>query len=189
MAMTALQQLDTWTITRLFGFLSLFFFTLSLAFGMTARMQSFKRHKGLSIAIHMSSAWAGLFSVLIHMLILLLDTYKPFSLLAIFVPFQSSDNIVATTLGVFSFYFFLLVIMSSDLLIKRLKRMVWKKIHYLVFPAWLGIFMHGLLLGTDTGEPFATAIYAAALTSLLLLACFKLVERSSPSIKKKESLK
>lgn len=185
----ALQQLDTWTITRLFGFLSLFFFTLSLAFGVIARIKMFKRNKGLSIAIHMSSAWAGIFSVLIHMLILLIDTYKPFSLAGIFIPFQSTDNTLATTLGIFSFYFFLIVIISSDLLIKVLKRTLWKKIHYLVFPAWIGMFIHGLWLGTDTGELWALTFYAVVITSLLFLVCFKLLDHHSLSSKKKASLK
>lgn len=187
--MIALQSFDTWTITRLFGFLSFFFFTLSLAFGMISRMQLFKRNKGLLIAVHMSSAWAGLFSALIHMLILLIDTYKPFSLLEIFVPFQSSDNIVATTLGVFSFYFFLIVIVSSDLLIKSIKRTLWKKMHYLVFPAWIGMFIHGLWLGTDASETWASTFYAAAITSILLLVCFKLFEHRASPDKKKASLK
>ncbi|WP_339322330.1 hypothetical protein [Paenibacillus sp. FSL W8-0194] len=173
------QLFSSWHVIRWMGLLAFFFFTISLAFGMLGRFNRFRRHKGLFQLIHISSSWAGINACLVHMLILMIDRYQPYTFAAIFVPFVSDYMRAATSLGMISFYLLLVVLFTSDLLMSRLKRSVWKAVHLLVFPSWLLMLGHALWMGSDTSAWWGKTLYGTAVVVILTLFVFYLIDRQA----------
>ncbi|HEX6594919.1 MAG TPA: iron reductase [Bacillota bacterium] len=178
-------EVDNWMLIRLFGFLAFFLFTLSVFFGMASQLRICKKKIGLFMSIHLSAAWAGIFTLLVHMLLLLRDTFIPYTIGELIIPFQSSHEPIATALGIFAFYFLLIVMITSDFWMKRLGRKMWKKIHFLVFPSWLLMLIHSVWMGTDTSEPWAVAIYSSALALFVGFIFLRKMDQNALNRRKK----
>ncbi|MEK7098130.1 MAG: FAD-binding oxidoreductase [Patescibacteria group bacterium] len=128
--------------------------------------------------------------VTIHIFSLFFDKYLGFSLTEIFIPFLSHFKSVPVGLGIISFYGFLAIIISS--LFFRLKhRRAWRLLHYLTYPTFLSVLMHGIRTGSDTsafqGLYWTTGFIFAALV-LYRLAYPYIVKEYRAVIKKIEML-
>ncbi|MGJ7919669.1 ferric reductase-like transmembrane domain-containing protein [Neobacillus sp. LXY-4] len=167
------EYFSTWNLIRLSGFLSYFLLTASLAFGFLQAFPSLKRRKGEFLQIHQTSGWIGLLGILYHMMMLYWDQYVHYPIFSILVPFSSEHEAFYSGLGTISFYLFFLIIGSSDFLMKKLGRSVWKKIHLLAVPAWLLMTVHGILLGTDSSEKWAQFIYFGSISIIIVLGILK----------------
>lgn len=159
---------STWEWIRLFGFLAYFYFTMSIVFGLLRKSPNVKSHKNLFYQLHQNAGWLGLISLVVHMVVLLIDNYKPYQLIEIIIPFSAAYEPIASGLGTVAFYSFLIVLMTSDLWIKTMNRAVWKNVHLLVLPAWVLSLIHGIIIGSDTGNLFVRIFYAG--TAGLILA-------------------
>ncbi|WP_068984587.1 ferric reductase-like transmembrane domain-containing protein [Lysinibacillus xylanilyticus] len=164
--------ISTWEWIRLLGFLAYFYFTISIIFGLLRKSSFVKSHKNLIYHIHQNAGWLGLVTVIGHMLVLLIDHYKPYSLVEALVPFSAEYESILSALGTIAFYLFLMVIMTSDLWMRTMNRSLWKKLHFLVLPAWVLSLAHGVLIGTDSENAFVIMLYVAsgAVTLLILMA-------------------
>ncbi len=140
--------------------------------GLLARWRSFD--------LHQFTALLALGFMVLHALALLGDRYIGFAPAELLVPFASPYRPLWTALGVIAFYLVLAVFASS-----RLRRFVghraWRAIHYLSFAAFLLAMGHGLFAGTDSGEPWAAALYGAtgAVIALLLALRFRKASHSA----------
>ncbi|MBI5742491.1 MAG: ferric reductase-like transmembrane domain-containing protein [Candidatus Niyogibacteria bacterium] len=106
------------------------------------------RHFGIALAI----------GVFMHIFSLLFDDYIKLTFLDLFVPFYSSFQPLLVALGVIAFYLFLAVIVTS--LFMRVKfPHFWHLLHYLTYPTFFLVFLHGTLLGTDSNTVFMTRLY------------------------------
>jgi methionine sulfoxide reductase heme-binding subunit len=178
-----LQLFDTWHIIRLLGLLAYFFFSMSLIFGMLSRLSVFKKKKGFFNLIHMSSSWAGLFTLLGHMLVLLIDHYQPYTLIEIILPFTAQYEPIASALGTLAFFIFLIVLFTSDVLMNKMKRSTWKWIHLMVFPAWVLMLLHGIIMGTDSTTWWAVAVYGVSAIIMVILFAVKVMDRGKDQAK------
>ena len=151
--------LSNWNLIRTSGFLSYFLFTFSIAAGLMSRLFIFQKQKQLMLELHKISGWTGMLTVVFHATLLLVDPYVPYQIWGILIPFSSEYAPVFSALGTISFYLFLLTLATSDFFIKTLGRTLWKKIHFLVIPAWILMVLHGILIGTDSAQTWAAFIY------------------------------
>ncbi|GIN93890.1 ferric reductase-like transmembrane domain-containing protein [Siminovitchia terrae] len=181
--MELFEVFNTWVLIRLFGLLSYLFFTLSVSFGMLGQFRSLKAKKALLFQIHLSSAWAGMMTVLVHVLLLLIDSYQPYELDELLIPFSASYSPILSGIGTIAFLMSLSVIFTSDTMVKVLGRPLWKKIHILVFPAWLGMVIHGLFLGTDSSN---IAVYWFYIISIFIVLVILLSTMMQQKKKRKE---
>lgn len=173
-----LETINTWILIRYFGLLAYLFFTLSIIFGMLGYFQVFKKRKALLHNIHLTSSWLGLFSIIIHMLLLLIDHYQPYTIKELLLPMAAAYKPILSGLGTISFFLFLLVIVTADVMVKVKKRPIWKKIHILVFPAWLGMVLHGFYIGTDSGNVAIASFYAGSSIIVVGLVILQSIEKS-----------
>ncbi|MFJ7952978.1 ferric reductase-like transmembrane domain-containing protein [Lysinibacillus sp. NPDC096418] len=174
---------STWELIRLFGFLAYFYFTISIIFGLLRKSSYVKSHKNLIYQIHQNAGWMGLFTLLGHMLLLLKDNYEPYNLGEILIPFFSEYEPVASGLGTIAFYFFIVVLMTSDLWIKTMKRPLWKNMHFLVLPAWILSLFHGTSVGSDTENTLVIIFYAVtACCTLLILLLRRMIKEKKVGV-------
>ncbi|WP_431027403.1 ferric reductase-like transmembrane domain-containing protein [Lysinibacillus sp. LZ02] len=177
--------LSTWEWIRLLGFLAYFYFTVSLIFGLLRKTPAIQSNKNLYFQLHQNAGWMGFIAVIAHMLLLIIDQYEPYQIAEILIPFLSDYHAVFSGFGTIAFYLFLIVFVTSDLLIRKMDFSIWKKVHMLVLPAWILSLMHGLFIGTDSKNTLVLLFYGATVT---IVAITLLIRVISEEYKKKEKL-
>lgn len=98
------------------------------------------------------------FAILVHLTALFLDPLLKFGLYEILVPFASGYKNLYVALGIIGFYMFVAVIFSSIFLFMK-PYILWRLLHYLPYPIFVLIFLHGIFTGTDSSIPFMIWLY------------------------------
>ena len=123
---------------------------------------------------HAVVATTGLALLAVHLLLLAVHDFMPFSWLDLLVPAHASYRPVAVALGIASMYATIAVAVSSWLR-GRLSVRAWRAIHLLAVPAFVLALLHGVFAGTDTARPWMLVLYAgtgASVVFLLLVRSF-----------------
>ena len=84
-----------------------------------------------------------------HGLVLMGDRYLSFPLQAVLVPFASTYKPILVAAGQLGLWFSLFVGLSF-LVRKRIGQRQWRRFHYVSFVAFWIVFIHAIVLGTDT---------------------------------------
>jgi hypothetical protein len=113
----------------------------------------------------------------IHVGALLLDTYTPFSLTQVLVPFASDYRPLATAVGVVALELLLAVALTNAVR-GRIPYPLWRRAHYLTFGVWGAATLHGILAGSDRVEPWFVFMYTAAVASVAFAAAARLPARA-----------
>jgi predicted ferric reductase len=100
---------------------------------------------------------------------LLLDRVVPISLGQELVPFTSPYRPLAVGLGVCAMEL-IGAVAITNVLRSRLPYATWRKLHYLTLPAWLLASLHGVLAGTDAGDPWFAALAAGTIAAIAVVA-------------------
>jgi methionine sulfoxide reductase heme-binding subunit len=103
--------------------------------------------------------------VALHGATLALDTVVPIGVAQELVPFASPYRPLAVGLGVTAMEL-LVAVGISNALKPRVPYRLWRKLHYLTLPAWLLAALHGILAGTDAGDPWFAAIAAGSFAAV-----------------------
>lgn len=158
---------STWELIRSAGFTSYLLLFVSVLAGVAVRGQMVSsKQKAVLLFVHQSAGWIGFLSGFFHGLLLTIDSYISFTLTDVFLPFASDYKTMLAGFGSLSLYGIAVVLISSDAM-KKLSKKVWRTIHYLAFPAYLLAFIHGVFLGTDSGEVWSIIFYTTTIVSLL----------------------
>jgi predicted ferric reductase len=135
-------------------------------------------HRRLNIfRLHNWTAYVVLIMITLHPIVLLFNHSPRFGVGDILVPTTSPVQPTLNTVGAGSMYVLLLVIFTS-LLRRHMRRPLWRKLHYLVFPGTVLMFIHSLFTDPElaTGKPdlldggklFVEACFAISLGAWIL---------------------
>ncbi|MGG4144687.1 ferric reductase-like transmembrane domain-containing protein [Paenibacillus algorifonticola] len=153
----------TWQMTRVLGIGSYLMLFVGMSLGM---LYSYPFVKGPSKARvynwHIRFTNGGTLLALLHMAVLVIDTYTPFTWGELLIPFTAHEHPVIYGIGTLALYGMLVLILTSDLR-PKLKRKVWLAIHMLAYPIYLLALFHGILAGTDTQLGLVQFMYGATL--------------------------
>jgi sulfoxide reductase heme-binding subunit YedZ len=108
---------------------------------------------------------AGVF-VALHVTLILFDTFIPFSLGQVLVPFTASYRPLATGLGTVALEL-LIAVAIANALRRRIPHRLWRGVHYLGFAVWATVTVHGLTAGSDRHDLWLLAIYIISVTAVL----------------------
>jgi len=111
---------------------------------------------------------------LVHVLVLTLDHYLPYSLVQILVPFISPYRPFWVGVGVLAFYVILLVTVTFYLR-HQIGRRTFRTIHVLSLVGYIGATLHGYYAGTDTAMPSMKILYDVSSLAVLFLTIYWLV--------------
>jgi sulfoxide reductase heme-binding subunit YedZ len=162
-----------WYVTRGAAATAYVLLTLSVALGLTVSMRAFD---GLIKAwrildLHQVSALLMLAFVVLHLVTLVLDPFRPFTLLEVLWPLGETYRPVWVGLGVLSVYL-LVAISVSSWLRRAIGNRTWRVVHLTSFAAFVLLTLHGIFAGSDTRTPWMLGVYcgACALVGWLTLA-------------------
>lgn len=119
------------------------------------------------------AALATVFTVL-HLGGLVADSTTHFGPAELLVPLASAYRPLPVALGVVALYLFVAVEVSS-LLMKRLPRTWWRRIHLGSFGAFWLATVHGITAGTDRTNPVLFTAYVAAAGLVVFLTSYRIL--------------
>lgn len=166
---------STWNLIRVLGITAYVLFFLALLAGTVSRMEmKLGKWAGLFLLVHQHAGWVGFLFAFAHAFLLLFDTYQPFTLLEIFLPFSAQYEPFWTGLGTISFFLMGIVLYTSDMM-AQMKKKIWKMIHFLVLPSYLFITLHGVMVGTDTETLWGMFLYGGTFITLMAFLLLRLL--------------
>jgi methionine sulfoxide reductase heme-binding subunit len=110
-------------------------------------------HQFLAVLV---AAFVGL-----HLLSLLFDPLIPFAPLNLLVPLDQPYRPFAVDLGVLAVYG-LVIVLGSSWLRRRIAYASWRTLHYTSFAVFALVTLHGILAGSDAGQPWMRLVYLVA---------------------------
>ena len=165
-----------WYITRASAITAylLMFVIIVIGTGMTTGyiynlinpVEAWSIHRSLSLSLGVT--------ILVHIVSLMFDKYINFRLIDLLVPFASKVMPVYVALGIFAFYLLLIIILTSLMIRLRLP-VLWRKLHYLVYPMFALAAFHGLLTGSDSKTLTMKVIYITTSSIFVLLLGYRMV--------------
>jgi len=140
-----------WYIARASGIISylLLFLLMMTGIGLTTGYIYSIFGPIIAWRIHRTISISLVAFILIHILTLLFDEFIGFSVADILIPFYSDYSPIYLSLGIIGFYLFTIITLTSIFLIVK-KYKFWRFLHYLTFPTFIMLFIHGVFIGTDT---------------------------------------
>ena len=135
-------------------------------------------HRRINIfRLHERTAYLVFLLILLHPAVLLLRGSTHFGWIDVLLPIQSPVQPMLNTAGAAGLYGLLIVIVTSIFRL-RMARPLWKKLHFLVFPAFVLMFIHSMFSDPqlsnnkvdllDGGKLFVDICCAIALVSSAL---------------------
>jgi sulfoxide reductase heme-binding subunit YedZ len=118
--------------------------------------------------------WVWIPLGLAHVATLLLDKTAQIAPLDLFVPFQVSYAPLAIGLGTLSLDIVVLITVTSWLR-RRMDDRLWRWIHRSSYIAFVTLFLHALLSGTDFSSPLISSISWSAALGIGLLAASRIL--------------
>jgi sulfoxide reductase heme-binding subunit YedZ len=108
----------------------------------------------------------------VHILAIAADSFLPFSLTQLLVPFTSSYRPLWTGLGIAAAEILVALAITNHYR-KRLPYRFWRTAHYLNFAVWGLASVHGLMSGTDRGATWLAIIYGISVASVVTLLVWR----------------
>ncbi len=110
----------------------------------------------------------------LHAVVLLGDAYIGFNLVNLLVPFTTSYRPLWTGLGSVALYLSLALI-ASFYLKNLVSRKVWRAFHFVTYLAFGLALVHGIMAGTDTGNPMVRWMYILTGATLLFATLYRIL--------------
>lgn len=129
---------------------------------------------------HESLGIGALLATLVHVGVLSVHEFLPFTWSEILIPGRASWKPMAVGLGILALYG-LTVLSLSFYFRSWIGQKTWRLIHFGSFGVFLAALLHGIQAGTDTDSPMMLGLYAGSAIAVFVLAAQRLVpgEKSS----------
>jgi predicted ferric reductase len=176
-ATTGVEPKIYWYLSRSSAFVAYVLLWASMAFGlgMTNKLARLWPGAPTTFELHQLTGLLGLGFALLHALALLGDRYIGYSLAGLLVPFASTGYRPEWVgLGQIALYGAALVGLTFYVR-KYIGQRAWRAIHFLSFGVFALALVHGITSGTDTGEPWAVALYWGSAAILLFLTIYRIL--------------
>ena len=171
-----------WMFSRATGLVAYVSLSLDVLVGLLVSTRTAGRlvPRGQLVDIHSWLSPITLTCVLAHAGVLLADSYVRFDVIDLVVPFASRRWPVAIGVGVVAAYLVLVVHLSFGLR-KRIGTVMWRRIHYLSFVAFVLVTVHAIAAGTDRASPWFASWYNGMLVAATTLVVVRIRRGSSPT--------
>jgi len=165
-----------WYVTRASGIVAylLLWFSMVLGLGVTSKFFDQLLDRVFTYDFHQFISLLSIAFVILHIVVLMLDRYLPYSIWQVLIPFLSPYRPFWVGVGVIGFYLTLLVTITFYLR-KRIGMHAFRVIHILSLVGYLGATLHGIYAGTDSSLPSMQFLYKGTGLVVIFLTLFWLV--------------
>jgi len=165
-----------WYVTRASGIIAylLLWFSTILGLAVTSKYLDGMLDRLFTYDFHEFISLLSVGFTLVHVIVLMLDHYMPYSLVQILVPFISPYRPFWVGVGVIAFYLILLVTITFYLR-NKIGRRAFRTIHVLSLVGYIGVTLHGYFSGTDTALASMQILYKVSGLAVLFLTVYWLV--------------
>jgi len=165
-----------WYVTRASGIIAylLLWFSTILGLAVTSKYLDGMLDRLFTYDFHEFISLLSVGFTLVHVIVLMLDQYMPYSLAQILVPFISPYRPFWVGVGVIAFYMILLVTITFYMR-NRIGTRTFRAIHVLSLAGYIGVTLHGYYSGTDTALPSMQILYDITGLAVLFLTVYWLV--------------
>lgn len=164
-----------WYAARAGGIVAYLLLTAVVLLGLTLASRKRLAHWP-RFAITDVHRFAGLLAaafISIHLLAIGLDSYTPFSLSQLVVPFTAHYRPLWTALGIVAAEL-LFAVGAANAVRTRIPYRWWRRTHMLTFVVWGAATAHGIGAGTDTPTGWMTLLFVACVASVLAALAWRL---------------
>ena len=175
-------ELLTWVVARAAGLTSYGALCIAILSGIALRTSilDFLATNRALRSLHEFMTWIWIPLGAAHAIALVIDRTARIEPLHLFVPFTTDYGRLAIGLGAISLDLVVLVVVSGWLR-ERMDLRQWRLLHRLSYPAFVVLFLHAVLSGTDFDSPLVSAISWSAGAGVALLAASRVVFGRLPS--------
>ncbi len=110
--------------------------------------------------------------ITIHVATIAVDSFLPFSVVNLVVPFTASYRPIWTGLGIAAAEILLALAVTNHYR-KRLPYAFWRKAHYANFAVWTLASLHGVMSGTDRSVWWLAVIYGLSIASVVTVLVWR----------------
>ena len=151
-----------WLLARASGLTAYALLTASVLAGLVLKSRPFRSLKPAAVTdTHRFLALLGLGAIALHGLTLLFDRTVHLSPVALLVPGASPYRPLPVGVGVLAAEL-MLVVYASFALRRRIGPKNWRRLHWATYAIFAAATVHGLASGTESAQPWALAVYLAA---------------------------
>lgn len=181
-----------WYITRASGIIAYLLLWLSTVWGLAVSSKMFDRliPRAFTYDAHEYLSLLAIVFTVVHVVVLMFDSFTPFTLAQLFVPFTSSYRPFWVGVGIIGTYLTVLVTVTFYIR-KGIGQRAFRVIHYLSFAAYLAVTVHSWFAGTDTTLTAAQVMYGATFLVVVFLTVYwvvMLTAKPNQDIRKQTSL-
>jgi methionine sulfoxide reductase heme-binding subunit len=171
------QQL-WWYVTRSAAIIAYLLLWLSTAWGLAvpSRIIQPVLDQTYTFDFHQTISLLSVGFALLHIIVLTLDRYLPYSTLQILIPFLSPYRPLWVGVGVISFYIILLVTVTFYLR-TRIGMNTFRAIHIFSLLGYLGVTLHGFYAGTDSPLLSMQLLYRGTALVIVFLTVYYFVQK------------
>ncbi|MEO6063346.1 MAG: hypothetical protein ABIQ99_15550 [Thermoflexales bacterium] len=166
----------TWFTTRGSGIAAYVLMVGVMVYGLllSTRSNSGELPAPVSYGMHDYLTWLSLGFTALHVCILLLDKYIPYTLPLLLIPLASPYEPLWVGAGQIGLYLSLAVTLSLYAR-RRIGQRAWRAIHYLSFGSFVLVAAHGFFSGTDSKLFVMQAMYAGSLLLVSGLTIYRVI--------------
>jgi predicted ferric reductase len=178
--LTSLFALDSvqiwWYVTRSSGIIAymLLWFSTVLGLAVTSKFLDNLLHRVFTYDFHQYISWLAIVFTVVHVAVLMLDRFLPYSVWQVLIPFISPYRPFWIGVGVLAFYITLLVTVTFYIR-NRIGSRAFRTIHILSLVGYLGVTLHGYYGGTDTPLPAMKLLYDGTALVVIFFTVYWLV--------------
>jgi predicted ferric reductase len=173
----ALDSIELWWyVTRASGIVAYLLLWFSMVLGLAVPSKFLDRFldRLFTYDFHQFISLLSIAFVILHVAVLLVDRYLPYTIWQIIIPFSSPYRPFWVGVGVIGFYLILLVTITFYLR-NRIGVRAFRLIHILSLVGYLAATLHGIYAGTDSPLSAMQLLYKGSALVVLFLTVFWLV--------------
>jgi methionine sulfoxide reductase heme-binding subunit len=165
-----------WYTTRAAAITAYLLLSASTLLGLSISTRALDRllSRATAFALHEWLSWTALAAVLLHVGALLVDTFQPFSVSQVLVPFSASYRQMATGIGTLSLYL-MATITISFYLRSRIGQKAWRTLHFGSFALYVLASVHGIFSGASQDMAWMQWVYIGSTTLVFALLAARIL--------------
>jgi methionine sulfoxide reductase heme-binding subunit len=170
-----------WLLARATGLTAYVLLTLSVLAGLVVKAKPFGKavKPATAVDLHKSLAFLGLAALALHGVTLVLDRTVEIGLGALLVPGLAPYRPLWTGVGVLAGELMLIVYVSFALR-RRIGQKNWRRLHWATYATFAAATAHGLMAGSDSGQPWALALYLGAVGAVIFATAWRALVPAGP---------